>query len=351
MDNNPYSIVFGSAPRQMINRFSDEQDIYDAFTAEASLSPTYIITGVRGSGKTVLLTNLKDRFLDLEDWIVVELSIESDLLQSLASKLNEDKKLVKMFKEAKINLSLLGLGVEITGEPPVRELDTAIEKMLRTIRNKGKKLLVLIDEVYKNEYMKKFASMYQIYIRDKLPIYLLMTGLYENIKSLQDDKGLTFLYRTPRIEIGPLGISRIKNNYKKVIGLDDSIAAEAAKLTKGYSYAFQLMGFILWRERQKGALQEISEDVVEEYSSFLEEYSYDKIWEELSTREKEILGSLAKVPNGEILKIRENINMDTNNFNPYRKRLIRKGVIKANGRGYIEFQLPLFGEYINENYM
>ena len=43
-------------------------------------------------------------------------------------------------------------------------------------------------------------------------------------------------------------------------------------------------------------------------------------------------------------------DMETNEFNPYRKRLIRKGIVSGETRGYVYFTLPLFGEYVVANY-
>ena len=48
--------------------------------------------------------------------------------------------------------------------------------------------------------------------------------------------------------------------------------------------------------------------------------------------------------------IREALGMETNEFNPYRKRLIRKGIVSGETRGYVYFTLPLFDEYVVANY-
>ena len=42
--------------------------------------------------------------------------------------------------------------------------------------------------------------------------------------------------------------------------------------------------------------------------------------------------------------------MTTNEFNPYRDRLIKKGIVDGNERGYIKFILPLFEKYVPDNY-
>ena len=53
---------------------------------------------------------------------------------------------------------------------------------------------------------------------------------------------------------------------------------------------------------------------------------------------------------GKIKDIREYLHMETNEFNLYRKRLIKKGILSGEMRGYAFFTLPLFEEYIMENY-
>lgn len=45
----------------------------------------------------------------------------------------------------------------------------------------------------------------------------------------------------------------------------------------------------------------------------------------------------------------ESLYIDTNQFNPYRKRLIQKGILNGDVRGYVSFTLPLFEKYVVEN--
>ena len=80
------------------------------------------------------------------------------------------------------------------------DIETALARMLDSLRKHHKKVLVTIDEVTNNQNMRIFASSFQIFIRHDLPLFLLMTGLYENINKLQNEDSLTFLYRAPKIE-------------------------------------------------------------------------------------------------------------------------------------------------------
>ena len=62
-----------------------------------------------------------------------------------------------------------------------------------------------------------------------------------------------------------------------------------------------------------------------------------------------MLWALTQTEDGSVSKIKEILNMKSNEFSPYRERLIRKGVILGEDRGNIRFTLPLFAEYVKEH--
>ncbi len=65
---------------QYISRIAQTERIIGDFTAEESPNQIYMITGVRGSGKTVMMTNIASEIRKRSDeWIVVELNPNRDL--------------------------------------------------------------------------------------------------------------------------------------------------------------------------------------------------------------------------------------------------------------------------------
>ena len=335
--------MFGKQPSQLIVRSEMRQQIINSFLEEENPQQIYMISGIRGCGKTVFMTEIAKRMQE-EDWIVVELNPEKDLLQGLASKLSSENNLAKIFRSANINLSFFGFGVEIKGVAPITDIETALNKMLSSLKKKGKKVLVCIDEVTSSEQMKIFAAAFQIFVRQDLPIYLLMTGLYENINRLQNEDSLTFLYRAPKIELGPLNIGAIANNYENSFNCSYDTALEMAKLTNGYSFAFQVLGYLTYENKGK------YKEIIPEYKQYLEEYVYIKIWSELSDKDREVLLAIAKNKSGKVSEIKDILNISSNEFNPYRQRLIKKGVVDGNKYGYLRFTLPLFNYFVLENY-
>ena len=92
--------------------------------------------------------------------------------------------------------------------------------MLTSLHAPGKKLLICVDEVASTQGMKEFAGTFQYsYIRT-LPVFLLMTGLFDNFRRLQDEKTLTLLYRAPRIDMRPLNVGIIADNYRKNLRIE-----------------------------------------------------------------------------------------------------------------------------------
>ena len=75
----------------------------------------------------------------------------------------------------------------------------------------------------------------------------------------------------------------------------------------------------------------------------------NQVWAEMSATDRRVLSAMTHVPGGEVKKIRDELNMETNQFNPYRMRLIRKGVVDGTCYGKLRFTLPLFEDYIREN--
>ncbi len=337
---NPFTIVFGRKPAEMIERFPQRHEILDNFTSPNANQQLYMITGIRGSGKTVLMTSIADTLRQEKDWIVIELNPELDLLQNLAAKLSSHALCQEWFRKAKLNLSFLNLGLEISGEPPITDLETAIIRMLESIRSHGKRLLITVDEVTDTPQMRVFASSFQILIRLNLPVFLLMTGLYENIYELQSRKSLTFLFRAPKIQLPALELSAIRIRYKNVFQLEDADAVRMTEWTGGYPFAFQLLGYLAWNNGGNYF------GVLDEYKQYLYEYVYNKLWNELSAKDRRVLRGIVEAEDYSVQSIKAKLQMSDNEWNPYRQRLIRKGIVDGSLRGILRLTLPLFDQFV-----
>lgn len=344
---NPFTLSFGSTPTQYLPRLDETQSIYERIAAPTSLSHCFVITGVRGAGKTVLLTSVAKRFGEDDSWIVVELNPEDDMREALAAKLYSLCKIKHLFLEKNFSFSFHGLTFSIAGKNPILNIDDLLDRMLSEINRQGKKVLVLIDEASNNEYMKRFALSFQILIRHDYPLFLVMTSLYENISGLENEQNMTFLIRAPRIYISSLNINSIAASYQETMGLSQAESFRYARMTKGYAFAFQLLGYLLFEGKKNN---ESERTILAKLDQYLEEFVYRKIWPSLTPVERAILYALPDESAVTVKTIMENAKMKKESFSKYRDRLIKKGVLVCPSRGKLAFALPRFRHFLDTRF-
>ena len=348
MERNPFSISFGRKPYQYIERDLVIDEISEELKAEEIQNQCFMLTGVRGSGKTVTMTAIEQRFREDKSFIVIDLNAERDMLQSLVAKLYDHGGPLKHFFDTEINLSAFGIGVSIKNKRPVADIESALEKILEELKRKEIRLLVTIDEVYNNAAMREFASSFQIMIRQDFPIFLILAGLYENVHALEDEKNLTFLYRAPKFHMKPLERGDIKKSYMDILSISDETADRMTKLTNGYPFAYQALGKYVWESPK----HELTEQVIEKYDKALATYVYSKMWTEMSEKDRWFMGFIARKESMRTKELLEAAGVKKNEFSQYRERLSEKGLIDVNTRGMIVVTLPRFCEFVkkqNEN--
>lgn len=340
--SNPFIISFGRETDNYIDRLREMDDVISDFSSPSPSSFVYAVTGSRGSGKTVFLAKVARYFSSQDDWIVVDPGSRVNILENIASEIYDKGKMKHLFKEAEFSFSFHGLSFSLKGKEPVTSINVVLQKMLDYLGKKGKRVLVTIDEVQPNEEMKNFVYAFQYFQRLGYMIALLMAGLYENVSELMEDKGMTFLYRAPKITLGPLSLTAIANRYMELLGVNEETSRLLAKETKGFAYAYQLLGFLLYREDERT----LSPKILSLYDQYLAQYVYDEMYREMSEKEKSILMAMSEAEESEIISLKESLGMSSGYLNVYRTRLIRKGILYSSRRGYLAFALPRFREYI-----
>ena len=353
--NNPYTLQFSFIPPKMIERSLITSEIISNFVRDL---PTYrgmFITGVRGSGKTVMLGDIRNKIGANPDWITVDLNPESNLLDSLARSLYMIPSIKNLFVKAKLDFSLLGIGVHLeNAELIASNEEDALKMMLQVIKAANKKLLVTIDEVTYNQNVATFSHALSSYSNADYPIYVLMTGLSDNIKNIKNQKSLTFLYRAKIMELDTLNITSIRSDYQRTLGISREWAEELAFESRGYSLAYQAIGYHYWKALSRAkSYDDVDRELLkDELDVTLSEMSYDKIWDELSPNDKAVVKAMLSIKQVEkediikVEKIREKVGMTSDVFTQYRTRLIDSGVVDGSQYGCLKFKLPRFEEFI-----
>ena len=302
---NPFTTTFSKTPEYTYIHTEKTEEILESFIYDNPSESVYKITGVRGSGKTVILAKVEEELRTNEsryiNWLVFDVNPARDILGQIAAMLvkagfgSQDKK--------------------TTG----------------------------IDEVSKSEEMVKFASEYGRWLRAGYPVYFVCTGLYENIQELSNVKNLTFFRRAATVKTEPLNMIRMTEMYKSKLDIDSDEAREMAKITKGYAYAFQELGVLCFKKKAGESLK----DILPKLKAELFAYSYEKIWEEMTEMDRFLAGLLTdkeEYKREEVLKL---MGEKSGSYSMYRDRLIKRGILNTR-QGYISLALPYFDEYIKE---
>ena len=354
-EDNPYTLQFSFIPPKFIERRNDTDTIISNFVRPV---PTYrgmFITGVRGSGKTVMLSDIRNKIGAMKDWIAVDINPETDLVHTLVSKLYRIPKLRTHFIKAKLDFSAMGLGVSIEDAKAVAyNDDDVLEIMLEALKKKGLKLLVTIDEIMYSSDVARFSHALSSYAGEDYDIYVLMTGLRKNINRIKNKPSLTFLYRAKVMEIDSLNTTAISAEYQKTLALKEEDADRLAIDCRGYSLAFQIIGHVYWNvlSRYESIDEADPLETDNEVDVILAELAYDKIFDELSPKDIEVLKAMVHIiresgkDSAKVEEIRKAVSMTPETFSSYRKRLLDNGILDGKQYGYLRFRLPRFENYV-----
>ena len=339
---NPFTINFGKVPSQYINRDILVDEIIGELDSEEIQNQCFMLSGTRGSGKTVTMTSIEKIKAEDENWIIVRLNPTKDMTEGLVAKLYDTGEFISKFIDKNLNLSKFGIGISVSSIKPAADIESSLEKILYEIKRKNKRLLVTIDEVSNTQYMREFASCLQIMIREDLPIFVIMAGLYENVREIKDTKELTFLYRAPHYYMEPLNRTLIADKYMKTLGITYDEAYEMAIITKGYPFAYQALGKYVWDEPE----HKINQNVLIKLDEALSHYVYEKIWKELSPKDQWNMSFIVRKDNMTTAEFLELSKQKKNEFSQYRTRLRDKGLIDVSTHGLISYTLPRFDVFV-----
>lgn len=349
---NPFSTTYSRIPEFTYVSTALTRDVLDNFSYDRPSEAVYKITGMRGSGKTVLLASIQKEMkkkVFQKDWLVYSLNPSRDMLKQLGAMLAKEDFIKKSPKSRSFSVSAsimgTGAGIGYSGERDDRFFDIGAElkDMLELVADNNKKLLICIDEVSKTPDMKIFVMEFAGWLISELPVYFICTGLYENILEIGNVRNLTFFRRGKSVETKPLNHIGITAIYEDKLKVSRKQAEEMARITKGYAFAFQLLGSLYFIDGSTCSFDEI----ISRLKTELFMHSYEKVWEELSAEDRMLASLLIDKPEYKREEVLKLMGEKAGNYSVYRDRLLRRGIISAR-QGYISLYPPFFGDYIRE---
>ena len=335
-----------------------EEKIYENFMYPQPSESVYKITGIRGSGKTVILGNILRHYKTAEmkedGWLVYDISSARNQISTLISYLLLEPEVKKALLTEKTDLSIsipfIGINAGVDTKTDYDD-EVRLEQLIGILVRAGKKIIIGIDDIAKTDFMTEFCSVYAKLIRNVLedeiaaswPVYLICSGVYHNFYELGEVPNLTFFKRAAELRTEPFPIPAMAIKYEDMAQMDENKAISYAKMTKGYAYAYQVLGSAYFEYRDKG-----EEYVLKQAKSELFSQCYEKIWKELPDGEREILRIVSTGPRKrkEVLEKLEG----KGSYQVNSTSLKKMGLLAESSESYgiAQITLPFFGEYIQK---
>ena len=325
------------------------------FKSDESEKHVYKITGLRGSGKSVEYGRIMKALKEEKNWLVYNLSSAGNTIATFHDLLASEKGLGINNKtiEKSFSASLGGSFHGASGEGSVKVTNTksiekfqkseeaAIIKMIETANKKKYRILVGIDDISKTEETVKLLSIIGSMIVVGAELYLVVTGLSENIEEFSTEKNLTFFKRADAIEATTLNKYDIVNRYQDLLGIDSFEAKKIEQTTRGYAYAYQVLGSLYFCKKENETL----EDLMPAFENIMFKDSYDMIWQKLTEGEKEMVRCICKTKDGKTEDIKS-LMKNPASYNVFRNNLINKHLVDGSKRGYLKINLPRFDSFV-----
>lgn len=347
---NPFNPTFGDVPKIYLDDGMRVKKLTDKIQ-QSEFARSFFITGVRGSGKTSFITKVEKELIKNDNFYSIDLINNDFLLINFINELAElsKTKVQDLFSKLSIkSIDFKNLTLTLDQENNINQFNLikVAKEAMDKIKEQNKSVVVIIDEVDNNKHIREFAKIFNELKRKEYPIFVIMAGLPDVILDLQNENNLTFLLRSEKEEITPLSNTSMTLAYQKIFNCEFDLAQKMVKMTKGYSYAFQILGSLAFDEMSRTnytfSIEQLN-NITNIYKQFLFENVYNKIFSDLSEVDKKYLICANDKKLSEIAEI---LKVNSTYAAQYRRRTIEKQLVKPSSFGYVVYTLPYFDEFI-----
>lgn len=359
---NPFKPTAGGEPPLLIGRERVVRD-FDKGLDNGVGAPGRImlITGARGTGKTVMLTVLGDK-ARAHKWDVIEETASDGLCERLVSELCSKDSLIDKLTFAP-SITIAGASVslgeaELSPKRMPETLRKAMSARLDALEKRDAGLMISIDETQaaSRADLIAIATAIQHQIREKRNVSIVFAGLPQMISDLFDDEVITFLRRARTNVLANVPIDEVKESFAQTfedsgMSLDTSLVEKAAVATAGYPYMIQLVGYYIWdaadaRESTVISKDDVNEGIREARVDLDNAVCVPEL-HGLSKNDKAYLEAMAVSdgPSG-TSEVAKRMGRSAKYAATYRKRLLDAYVIRQTDRGEVDFAVPFLREYL-----
>lgn len=358
---NPFKPTAGAEPPVLAGRRRVIDDFIDGLD-EGIGAPGRLmrITGPRGSGKTVLLTELGD-IARKRGWLVVDETAREGLIDRLIAAVSPRKSRANV--SADFDFGVVKAHAGLGGETASLTLREALSAALSHPGECGEGIFITLDEVQdaQRSEISEIATTVQHLIRERKNIAFAFAGITTGVMDLIDDSALTFLRRAKAEELAAIPVADVAEALSKSFDLtglriEGRALERAAEASRGYAFLVQLVGYSVWRNVRAHADESHNasiEDVDLGVSDAMAQFDETVILPALSKLPKRCMTYLVEMSKndgacstGDIARA---MGIAASSLTSARRTLISRQVIESTARGYVDFSIPLMREYVRDN--
>lgn len=384
--DNPYTPNAGARPPALVGRDEELEAFAVLLTRllNGHTEQSMLITGLRGVGKTVLLTKFEEMAREA-GWTTVEAEITKnsdfgDRIANLARRALLQVAPRARWKKQAIRAAAVLRSFQLTLRPdgsvtagfdidPAEgladsgRLDEDLTDVFLALgeaaREQGTGIVFLVDEVQfleVHEFEALIAAIHKT-VQRQLPITLVGAGLPQLPRLAGEAKSYAErLFRFPRI--GRLSdiqarTALVEPAERLGVGFEADALAAVVDYTEGYPYFLQEYGNTLWNLAEKSPLT--AEDVSRAEAAVeakLDGGFFRVRIERASELEQRYLRAMAELGQQpqRAKDVANLLGRTSEQLAPIRSRLIEKGLLYTPGRGLAAFTVPQFDRFMRRTY-
>lgn len=370
---NPFKPTAGKMPPILIGRQSIIDDFKEGLENGAGApGRLMLITGQRGYGKTVMLTEL-GRVAKDAGWEVISETASEGMCDRLASALvRPGMKLRGVNVQPSIGVSgilnaSLG-GASFSVDQVALTLREVVNQRLAKMP-RGKGIVFTIDEAQAAsmadmvalattiQHVIRDKDMRDVFDSDKHGVAFVFAALPSLMDELLHERVLTFLRRSVQHDLGLVAYPDVRSAYIEVVregglAIDSEVAELAAEASDGYPYMIQLVGYYMWRAAEVRGSKEIEEaDVIQGKKDALvlfDDAVCAPLFDGLTAAQKLFVKAVAKeAPQpAKVSEIANRAHRSASWVSKYRASLIKERVVESAGYGLVRLSASHLAEYV-----
>ena len=383
---NPFAPGAGNQPPELAGRASILSDAHIAIQRAliGKSSRSQMLLGLRGVGKTVLLTKI-DEMAERSGHVTsfIEAPENRSLSELLIPKINQVLRKLSVLEQAKAKAhkalralrsfasvvkvsygeATLSIDPEV-GVADSGDLESDLSELFVRVgeaaKAAGKAWTLLIDEVQylrPNDLAALIVALHKI-SQKGLPVLFFGAGLPQVAALSGDAKSYAErLFQYPGV--GPLLLDDAKTAIRQPVedegqSISEDALNEIFFKTQGYPYFLQEWGYQCWNIAQDMEINACdASQAADEATRRLDDGFFKVRFDRLTPKEREYVIAMAKLGAGPYRSsdIAAALDETHQGLGPRRAQIISKGMIYSPSHGDIAFTVPMFNDYVIRNFV